>query len=42
MLYHVVNRETATIIMSYDHAGKARHAAAELNKKYQTKRYQII
>ena len=39
MLYHVVDRETAQIIVSYDIHVKAKRKAAELNKKYQTTRY---
>jgi hypothetical protein len=42
MLYHVINRETADIIVSYDVATKAKQKAEELNKQYQTSRYQII
>lgn len=42
MLYHVVNRETADIIVSYDVPSKAKRKAEELNKQYQTKRYQVI
>jgi len=42
MLYHVVNRETADIIVSYDVAVKAQKKAEELNKKYETDRYQVI
>ena len=41
MLYHVVNRETAQIIVSYDNAVKANRKAFELNTKYQTTRYHV-